>query len=130
MISDDVADNLKILSYLIDEREYRNMENIIFFLIMEGCSVLFLYLGFLLWKKEKINIIHDYHYTKVKEKDKKAYTSIMGKAMIVIGIGGIISGIIGTFTDSVKSGIPFGAAFIIGICMMVYGQIKYNRGIF
>ena len=106
------------------------MENIIFFLIMEGCSVLFLCLGFLLWKKEKINIIHDYHYTKVKEENKKAYTSIMGKAMIVMGMGMAISGIIGVFTDSVKSGIPFCVTFIIGICMMIFGQIKYNRGIF
>lgn len=106
------------------------MENIIFVIIMEGCSALFLYLGFLLWKKEKINIIHDYHYTKVKEEDKKAYTSIMGKAMIVIGIGLAISGIIGVFTDSIKCCIPFGTAFIIGICMMIFGQIKYNRGIF
>lgn len=97
---------------------------------MEGCSALFLYLGYLLWKKEKINIIHDYHYTKVKEKDKKAYTSIMGKAMTVIGIGMAVSGIIGVFIDSASSGIPFGAAFIIGICMMVFGQIKYNHGIF
>ena len=78
------------------------MENIIFFLIMECGSVLFFYLGFLLWKKGKINIIHDYHYKKVKEEDKKAYTSIMGKAMIVIGIGIAISGIIGMLTDSVK----------------------------
>lgn len=106
------------------------MENIIFLLIMEGSSALFFYLRFLLWKKEKINIIHDYHYTKVKEEDKKAYTSIMGKAMIVIGIGAAISGFIGVFTDSVKSGIPFGVAFIIGICIMIFGQIKYNRGIF
>ena len=105
------------------------MENIIFFLIMEGCSILFLYLGFLLWKKERINIIHDYHYKKVKDKDKKAYTSIMGKAMIVIAIGMAVSGVIGVFTDSAKSGIPFGAAFIIGLCMMTFAQIKYNRGI-
>ncbi len=106
------------------------MENIIFLLIMEGCSALFLYLGYLLWKKEKIDIIHAYHHTKVKEKDKKAYTGIMGKAMITIGIGLAVSGMIGAFTDSVKSGIPFGAAFVIGLGMMVYAQIKYNRGIF
>ena len=37
---------------------------------------------------------------------------------------------IGALTDSVKSGIPFGAAFVIGLGMMVYAQIKYNRGIF
>lgn len=106
------------------------MEYIIFFFVMEGCSVLFFYLGFLIWKKERINLIHDYHYTKVKEKDKKAYTSIMGKAMIVIGIGMAISGVIGIFIDSLKSAIPFGITFLIGICMMIFAQIKYNRGIF
>lgn len=106
------------------------MENIVFLLIMEGCSALCFYLGFLLWKKKKINIMHDYHYTKVKEEDKKAYTGIMGKAMIVIGIGMAISGIIGVFIDSIKSCIPFGIAFILGICMMIYGQMKYNKGIF
>lgn len=106
------------------------MEYIIFFFVMEGCSALFFYLGFLIWKKERINLIHDYHYTKVKEKDKKAYTSIMGKAMIVIGIGMAISGVIGIFIDSLKSTILFGITFLIGLCMMIFAQIKYNRGIF
>ncbi len=106
------------------------MEDILFLIIMGACSALFLYLGYLLWKKEKINVIHDYHYTKVKEKDKKAYTGIMGKAMIVIGIGIAVSGVAGAFTDWNKSGTPFGIAFVIGIGMMVFAQIKYNRGIF
>ncbi|MDD2980044.1 MAG: DUF3784 domain-containing protein [Hespellia sp.] len=106
------------------------MENIIFVIIMLGLSALLFYLGFMLWKKEKINIMHDYHYTKVKDEDRKAYTGIMGKAMIVIGVGTAISGIIGVFIDSAKCGIPFGIAFILGICMMIYGQIKYNKGIF
>ena len=25
-------------------------------------GILFLYLGFLIWKKEKITLLHDYHY--------------------------------------------------------------------
>ena len=106
------------------------MENVLFFVVMEGCSALFLYLGYLLWTKEKINVMHDYHYTKVKEKDKKAYTSVMGKAMILMGIGMTISGVIGVFTVSVKSGIPACVTFVAGLCIMIYGQIKYNHGIF
>lgn len=106
------------------------MEDIVFFLIMLGISILFFYFGFQLWGKEKINIIHDYHYTKVKEEDKKAYTHMMGKSMIVIGTGIAISGGVGMFVDSVKSGIPFGAAFIIGMGMILFAQIKYNHGIF
>ena len=31
------------------------MENIVFIIVMEGCAVLFLYLGFLLWKSSKYN---------------------------------------------------------------------------
>lgn len=106
------------------------MENLIFFLIMEACAALFLYLGFLLWKKEKITILHNYHYTKVKEQDKKAYTRIMGLGMSVIGIGCAASGMIGTFTQWSKNGIPLGAGFVIGLCIMKYGQTKYNHGIF
>ena len=56
---------------------------------------MFFYLGFLLWKRERIDIIHEYHVKKVKERDKKAYTMIMGKAMTVIAIGLVVSGIIG-----------------------------------
>lgn len=34
-------------------------------LIMIPLAMLFFILGFLVWKKEKINLIHSYHYTKV-----------------------------------------------------------------
>lgn len=81
-------------------------------------------------EKRKINVMHDYHYTKVKEKDKKAYTSVMGKAMILMGIGMTVSGVIGVFTVSVESGIPACVTFVVGLCIMIYGQIKYNHGIF
>ena len=91
---------------------------------------MFFYLGFLLWKRERIDIIHDYHVKKVKERDKKAYIAIMGKAMTVIAIGLAVSGIIRVMTDSAKSMIPFGTAFILGLCMMLYAQIKYNHGVF
>ena len=110
---------------MVNGRVVQKMENLIFLLLMEGGSVLFFYFGFLLWKKNRIDIIHDYHTKKVK-----AYTTIMGKAMVVIASGLAISGIIGLFSDSVRSGIPFGIAFMLGICIIIYAQIKYNHGIF
>ena len=39
-------------------------------------------IGLILWKKQKISLIHDYHYTKVKTEDIKPYTEAMGKATI------------------------------------------------
>lgn len=106
------------------------MEDILFLMIMGGIGLLFMYLGFLLWVKEKINIMHDYHYTKVKETDKKAYTRIMGIAMIVIGIGCLLSDVASLFIGGAKSGIVFCGSFAVGILMMLYGQIKYNHGLF
>ena len=72
---------------MVNGRVVQKMENLIFLLLMEGGSVLFFYFGFLLWKKNRIDIIHDYHTKKVKDCDKKAYTTIMGKAMVVIASG-------------------------------------------
>lgn len=69
------------------------MENLFVLIVMGLGGMLFVYLGYLIWIKKKIHMIHDYHWTKVKESDKKAYTSIMGKAMIIMGIGMILSGI-------------------------------------
>ena len=106
------------------------MENIIFIILMGGCGLLFLYLGYLIWIKQKITIIHDYHHTKVAEKDKKAYTGIMGKAMLVIGVGLLVSGAVGFFVDDAKCIIPLAVLGIAGLAMMVYAQVKYNRGIF
>ncbi len=44
-------------------------------------------LGLLIWLKQKITLIHKYHYKNVKEKDKKAYTRLMGIAMFLMGLG-------------------------------------------
>ena len=92
------------------------------------CGLLFLYLGYLIWKKEMIGLIHDYHYTKVKESDKKAYTGMMGKALTVIGAGTILSGMMLLLSE--KYSIVCVISFMIGLIMMIYAQIKYNHGIF
>ena len=106
------------------------MENLFVLIVMGLGGMLFVYLGYLIWIKKKIHMIHDSHWTKVKESDKKAYTSIMGKAMIIMGIGMILSGIMCMVIYSAKCGIVFGISFILGLGMMIYAQIKYNHGIF
>ena len=40
------------------------MEDVLYLTIMGVCGALFMYLGWLIWIKEKINLIHDYHYKK------------------------------------------------------------------
>lgn len=57
--------------------------------------------------------MHDYHYTKVKEEDKKGYTSVMGKSMILMGMA--VSGIIGVFIFFITTSI----AAIGGVSMKI-----------
>lgn len=98
------------------------------FLLITGS--LFSNLGWKIWKKGKISLIHDYHYKKVKDNDKKAYTAKMGKAHLVIGIGLILTGIFDFFSDTLWGWWLGGTALCAGLVMIIYAQIKYNHGMF
>ena len=48
-------------------------------IVLSIIGIIFLIVGWSIWKREKINLIHDYHYKNVAEADKKEYTALMGK---------------------------------------------------
>lgn len=98
--------------------------------LMVVLGLLFLYLGWCIWKRKEITLIHSYHYKKVSEEDKKDYTEEMGKSIIVLGIGMILTGIIDFITNTVYGWLFFTIFFIFGIIKMVKAQKRYNRGIF
>ena len=80
----------------------------------------------------KTDLIHDYHQTKVT--DKAAYGKAFGRAMFVVSMALLLSGIISLFGGSeVFSMIAVAVLFIglfIGIAWIIAVQIKYNNGIF
>jgi flagellar biosynthesis protein FlhB len=90
-------------------------------------GVIFVIVGWLIWKKQKINLIHSYHYDKVAEADKKHYTAIMGKGTIIIGLGIFVTGIIDFITQTGLGWIAFGVGFVTGLGFMIYAGLKYNR---
>lgn len=55
-------------------------------------GLLCIILGLMLWKKQKISLIHSYHYKNVKKEDVPAYTRLMGIGLILIGVGICITG--------------------------------------
>lgn len=99
-------------------------------ILMLMLGSLFVFLGWRIWKKEQVTLIHDYHYTKVSEEDKKPYTEKMGKAMLFMGIGMYLTGIINFISRTGYGWFVFGICFISGLVIMVFAQIKYNHGIF
>ena len=90
-------------------------------------GIVFIVLGYLLWKKEKISLLHDYHYDKVSEENKKSFCTISGIGIILIGMGLLITGVIIGITDSVWSFIAFAISFCTGLAMLIYAGIKYNH---
>ena len=80
----------------------------------------------------RTGLIHDYHQTKVT--DKAAYGKAFGKAMLVVSISLLLSGIIGLFGDSEVMAVIAVAVLLIGlfigIALIVAVQKKYNKGVF
>ena len=80
----------------------------------------------------KTNLIHDYHQTKVT--DKAAYGKAFGKAMFVVSMTLLLSGIIGMFGDSESIAMIAVAVLFVGLCLgiawIVAVQKKYNKGVF
>lgn len=79
--------------------------------------------------KGKTDLIHAYHQTKVT--DKAAYGRAFGKAMLVIAIALLLSGIIGLLEKLAMLAVW---VLVIGLCIgigcIVAVQKKYNNGIF
>jgi len=89
-------------------------------------GVIFVILGYLIWKKEKISLLHDYHYNNVSEEDKKAFCARSGLSVISIGIGLLATAVILGITDSVLSFIAFAIGFAAGLVLLIYAGKKYN----
>ena len=100
---------------------------IIGILIIGGVGILITVLGWLIWKKEKINLMHDYHVNKVSAENKQAFCKLSGTGLVVIGVGLLISGIILGLTDSPFSFLCFAACLVIGLAMLITAGRKYNR---
>ena len=77
----------------------------------------------------KTDLIHDYHQTRVK--DKAAYGKAFGKAMFVITVALLLSGIIGLIENLELFAVAvLIIGLIIGFICIAAVQKKFNNGIF
>lgn len=95
-------------------------------IILGFIGIVFVTLGYLVWRKEKISLLHDYHIDKVTAENKKAFCRISGIGIIVIGMGLLITGVIIGVTDSAWSFIVFAMGFFVGLAMLIYAGLRYN----
>lgn len=96
-------------------------------IILGFVGIILMVFGYFLWKKERITLLHSYHYDKVSEKDKKIFCTISGIGVLSVGIGIFLTGIIIGITNSAWSYLIFATGFVIGLALLIYAGLKYNH---
>ena len=89
-------------------------------------SILLVVLGWLLWKKEQISLLHNYHYDKVSPENKKSFCMLSGMGLICMGIGLGITAVVLGITNSLLSFISSAIGFAVGLLLLVHAGKKYN----
>ena len=79
--------------------------------------------------KGNISTIHSYNRRKVKEEDVPKYGKAVGTGTVIIGVSLILAYLV-TFWNEAAIDYIVLPAMAIGLAFILYGQIKYNHGIF
>ena len=79
--------------------------------------------------KGNISTIHSYNRRKVKDEDVPKYGKVVGTGTLVIGVSLILSYLVTVRNADAIDYIVL-PALVIGLSFILYGQIKYNHGIF
>lgn len=90
-------------------------------------GITLLIFGYLIGIKEKISLLHDYHYENVSEKDRKAFCVLSGAGVMLCGGGIVITALLIAVTSSPKGFIAFAFGFAAGVALLIYAGCKYNR---
>ena len=114
-----------ILCIALDKKfEEVIMENIIMLILGVFISVLGI-----VNIKGNISTIHSYNRRKVKEEDIPKYGKTVGTGTLIIGIS-LVLGFIVSFWSEIIIDYIILPAVIVGLGFILYGQFKYNKGIF
>ena len=79
--------------------------------------------------KGNISTIHSYNRRKVKEEDVPKYGRAVGMGTLIIGAALALAYFITLWNEEVIDLIIL-PALVVGLAFILYGQIKYNHGIF
>lgn len=79
--------------------------------------------------KGNISTIHSYNRRKVRDEDIPKYGKAVGTGTLVIGASLVLSYLVTFWNETVIDYIVL-PAMVVGLAFILYGQIKYNHGIF
>lgn len=97
-------------------------------IVLLGVGILFFVLGWLLWKKQRIDLVNAWHTRNVKKEDVPAYTKLIGLSLIAIGVGCLITGVVACIFENNLGWFALPAGFVAGFALIWKAQKKYNGG--
>lgn len=99
------------------------------YLFLSILGFIFIYLGIINYKGN-ISSIHWYNRRNVSKENEKNYGKLMGLGTGIIGIGMTITGILLSIFNLEEFYFILVSSLIVGMIIMIYSQIQYNKGIF
>ena len=88
-----------------------------------------LILGLFISAMGNISTIHSYNRRKVKEEDVPKYGKVVGTGTLIIGVSLVLGYIVSFWSEAIMAFIIL-PAVVVGLGFLLYGQFKYNKGIF
>lgn len=79
--------------------------------------------------KGNVSTIHSYNRRKVKEEDIPKYGRAVGTGTLIIGVALAFTYFV-TLWNAEMVDLIILPAMVVGLAFILYGQIKYNHGIF
>ena len=98
---------------------------IVGFIVESAVGALCIVYGLLIWRRQRLSLLHYYHYKNVKEQDVSAYARLIGIGLLLIGAGICVTGVF-NLIKSTFWWIPMLIGFLAGILVMRNAQKKYN----
>ena len=97
-------------------------------IVLLGVAILFFSFGWLLRKKQRIDLVNAWHTRNVKKEDVPAYTKLMGLSLIAIGAGCLVTGIVACILEETLGWLALPVGFVAGFALIRKAQKKYNGG--
>ena len=88
----------------------------------------FLGFGLTIWRNQKIELLHHYHYKHVLEKDKPAYCAMVGKAMVAFSLYMLLGALVDILFQKQLVWLFFLLGFAHFFLVFAWAQRKYNDG--
>ena len=108
----------------------RNFHMVFGVIVLFAVAALCVVLGLVIWKKQKISLVHSYHYANVRERDKPAYCKQVGISLLVIAGGVALDGAAVLLRRDSLGITLMMVGIVAGLVIMHKAQKQYNGGWF